>query len=1130
VYKQDSLCISCTEIIRTRIRTRIASHPYKRMDSDEEESLAQLYDVSEDIVLDCEDEGTATGWSILTATDSNIDIDIDGVDLELLQLCRDEVPLLLNSVECRIKRMKELQGNRKLCAATHEEIFDVWFGTTLMEKVVEYINLTLHPAVTSTEVKKFLSVELMLAFYGVSPERYFDEECAQFFPTAGDGMLHLRYRNILKALSTNPSYREDEARTWNEPYHNNKIIGDVLEIMRHRYSEIAFFDRHTRITIDDDLLRMRSRKVTEEGYSQINNPVKGLGVIHHGAVSVGTGIYLGGHIPKRGQSTLDCVKILMRGLCRASLDSDVKFAHGTIVQFDRGYGGPGGVVMDYLQRIGCNLLGTMKRLRSVPITFDQKESPGRMVIQEKGVAAQYWARKQISGGAKVSPKFHYAVAHRNGLKRVALLQTTLNSCGPGKYSYVTQQKKSSRTSLEPLEELDLWETNQVRQITASQRTPEWFILRRFRITATGSLIVWRWFLALHRKNRTLRLPKAVIYILNKLTLLMEDQDDEDTEPEHRNYPYNEQQLAGLARMNLVEICRSKGLALSGTKEVLTQRILGFFGTGQDSISLDMSLLQSWFMAPFKGSEATRAGLMNEGYVVSRLNRFLVRHAPPGMMLLQIREYGLCVEKDRYFAAFSPDGIVARQAQDFDDDDGNELRLGLLEIKTKFTDETSKKEARLRDKFGEYKRINLKSREEDIEFRYCIPDVSHRSQLLHGLGCGHLLEAFYVVATTTHILRVVHVVVDRDFLRTYLRALDFIHSEAKLDWCLEGEIPQIDEKYLGYAADQHSFECCLLFWREMDRVVWERGRPLPPGRLIVPRPVAVWNKCKVSIDSFSRFLSNVKVEHHSLSPIGAMWLRVLMTPVYNSYQTYVRARTEDKLNEFRWMVEYQRANNRVVSFSKFCGMLACELQQNDIANDKEMEEVELRNVNMIGGVKYKKAIQFFTDPGAIAIRAFRPKTHVPIKIGKQMSCIFCCSNHKNRTGVRPPCRFGYRCTKKCNVCGIALCTERRYGTKSCFELFHTATEPFNPCCDEAIAMLHVREAKYRPPPPKRGRVTKEDGSVNSEEEERAKETNGNSSDESEGAIQKSPVRKITRSKSSPVRRLPTRRRNTNVCLL
>jgi hypothetical protein len=108
-------------------------------------------------------------------------------------------------------------------------------------------------------------------------------------------------------------------------------------------SELAFIPGTTDIGLDDDLLRLRSRKVVLEGYSQINNPNKGLGVIPHGAVSNCTSLCCGGHVAAHNESTIDCVKILLLSLSGASIKSQIRL-NRTKFCWDRGYGGIEGAV------------------------------------------------------------------------------------------------------------------------------------------------------------------------------------------------------------------------------------------------------------------------------------------------------------------------------------------------------------------------------------------------------------------------------------------------------------------------------------------------------------------------------------------------------------------------------------------------------------------------------------------------------------------------------------------------------------------------------------------------------------------------------------------------------------------
>ena len=70
--------------------------------------------------------------------------------------------------------------------------------------------------------------------------------------------------------------------------------------------------------------------------------------------------------------------------------------------------------------VGASLLGTAKRMRSFPFTYDQNPGPDRVLIAEKGAAAEYWAKKPCStaiAAAVAIAAEHFACAYRNSLGR-----------------------------------------------------------------------------------------------------------------------------------------------------------------------------------------------------------------------------------------------------------------------------------------------------------------------------------------------------------------------------------------------------------------------------------------------------------------------------------------------------------------------------------------------------------------------------------------------------------------------------------------------------------------------------------------------------------------------------------------
>src|SRR5690349_13789282 len=129
-----------------------------------------------------------------------------------------------------------------------------------------------------------------------------------------------------------------------------------------------------------------------------------MGVVHHGVVSVTTGLYLGGHVASRGESTLDCVNILLRALSGESVDSRTSVPN--LLCWDRGYGGTSGEVNQRAMAVGADLLGTAKRIRSFPFTFSQAPYSGQECISESGSQSAYWSKRLFPNNTQM-----YALAY-----------------------------------------------------------------------------------------------------------------------------------------------------------------------------------------------------------------------------------------------------------------------------------------------------------------------------------------------------------------------------------------------------------------------------------------------------------------------------------------------------------------------------------------------------------------------------------------------------------------------------------------------------------------------------------------------------------------------------------------------
>ena len=922
---------------------------------------------------------------------------------------------------------------------------------------------------------------------------YFDPANVSNFPSSTAGMSPYRYSQILKALNTNcrdprtqvvcgSSGRTVDSCSfqvgvWKPPMSHNTDMTHAMAILRRSCADIAFIPGTTDIGLDDDLLRLRSRRVVLEGYSQINNPNKGLGVIHHGAVSNCTSLYCGGHVASRKESTLDCVKILLLALSGASIESQISLDR-TNFFWDRGYGGVEGEVNSFAMAKGAVLVGTAKRMKSFPFTFDQHAGPFRQLIQEKGTMAAYWAVRGTGGNKQ------FALANRSGLGRVVLMHTTDETLGPGRYTLITQRGENAKVRYWNDEDPVMPYIQTIQMLTESQRTPEWFLLRKFRITGTSAYVLW---MLLARKNVDHQHDENITAVLKMLRLLQSTHGN-DTAVDVA-VVYTHEELNQMVLPDHRAICRNKHLPVSGTKPVLIERILsGTRNEGnepQDEATNVMNaLMKTWFMAPFK-SKACREGTLNEPFIFSHFPSFVSQKSVPCLLpegrrivIETIHEFGLLCHRDEKLAAFSPDAIAAVVEESLSA--GTTRRyVALVEMKSKCSQATLGRENQLIAEFGAYQEINAD--EYPQVFQASIPDLSYRCQLLHGMASGSLNHAFYVVASLRKIIRVVHIRVGSLIRQQYVSAIANF-GQQHLKWIRDGVVPTMTFEAGSHSVDHHSVQSTLDLWIALCRLIEGQGRPVPAGCHLIPEVVATWNRGKGPIDVYSRFQKNCKSSHAHHGPVGAIWLRLIMTCVYNAYHAHNLSRTVSFLmsDECKSFKDFQQRRARQPPFRQFCLELANDLKIEVIppslyesCSDNDDDGQMMRRTEDGGNnssssvvITYNKREAYFSKLPLIERRKNRRVNHRPTSFNRQSSCVWCCRlDHSNG---RKHARHGMKTTWRCSVCEVPLCKRPRYNGQSCFDLFHEAETLFDPCSAEAQSMqLSVRaNGNRRPPQPRR----------------------------------------------------------------
>jgi hypothetical protein len=339
-----------------------------------------------------------------------------------------------------------------------------------------------------------------------------------------------------------------------------------------------------------------------------------------------------------------------------------------------------------------------------------------------------------------------------------------------------------------------------------------------------------------------------------------------------------------------------------------------------------------------------------------------------------------------------------------------------------------------------------------------------------------------------IIRIVHIISSEQDLKQYCMGLNELYDTGNLNWVIDGNVPDhFDYTSIPYAVDMGTVQNTLRLWRAVDLIVRERGSPLPPGKMILPTIIAMWNRCKGPIDVYSRFLKNAHATHSKLAPSAAVWLRIIMTCVYNAYQAQCLIRSQHYLlsENCTSYTAYQLHRKRAESFSRFCLSLAKNLHLK-IANTPD-DDVPTQATNDVrvptssptksatNKKSYKQRDIFFDSESTKSeIRTNQLLRHRTTKIYKngtnvikQKRCVWCCAtkHHIVETGESHT-RVGCKTTWKCTVCDVPLCARERYDRESCFDLFHSSIFLNLPCTKEASERLYMQPQNNKKRPPNR----------------------------------------------------------------
>ena len=339
-----------------------------------------------------EDTRFGGGWTRMKA--GMVTVSINDIDRILYEEARVEMKAVVSEIRRGMNLKRGESSGRLHSIPSIKDITSFWLDPAFLSRVLKHINDSLgqnEEPVSSEEFAAFLKVEMLLCFYGTSPELYFKENLRSAF---GRGVIceinKNRFATILQALEGRKG--EYDPDCWREPFQYDKDLQDMQHEVRSFCSKWGYTGNvKCTISADDDQLRIRSLLAEQVGLVRIKNSMKGFGPVFHGIVSLCTNMFLGGVVAGRGMSAEKCMMINLQDLKRVPLVSMANFKGLCTYCFDRGYSHMS--LVNAAMSANMEVLGTVKRRPGFPFTYGEVKrlGKGQTWVSEKGEKSIYWA-------------------------------------------------------------------------------------------------------------------------------------------------------------------------------------------------------------------------------------------------------------------------------------------------------------------------------------------------------------------------------------------------------------------------------------------------------------------------------------------------------------------------------------------------------------------------------------------------------------------------------------------------------------------------------------------------------------------------------------------------------------------
>lgn len=356
-----------------------------------------------------------------------------------------------------------------------------YFLSDIIGHLLGHVNAVHHregkPVCKRSNILGFIHIELMCATQSESPTNIYKVDPVE----AQNACEKDLYFSILRALSQPFDANHVPYQLEENIKELEKIINDVCKP--------CFSKKHSIISLDDDKVPTHGRDCAIYGMAA-KKIKKNFGPVNHIVASVLTSMMIAVRGERLHSTVASNIKVLLQTITGEFEFDDIKLPD-TLITKDRGYNFQS--ISDLLFATGAHELGTRKRERNFPFTFDQKPSRKQREIPTSGHRCGYFGTYNPNIPGRPNTRIHGIAFRDNG--RVVLATTSRPDCGVHQFHAVPFRTPAPETlfQIADLPEdtinsetlLGLAE-EQVVLLTQSQRDAAWFLMRMFRITSSVS--------------------------------------------------------------------------------------------------------------------------------------------------------------------------------------------------------------------------------------------------------------------------------------------------------------------------------------------------------------------------------------------------------------------------------------------------------------------------------------------------------------------------------------------------------------------------------------------------------------------------------------------------------------------